>query len=133
MKRVCIESPYAAATETDLERNIMYAQKCMYDSICRGEAPFLSHLLYTQVLDDTVAEDRVKGMEAHHSWLDVCDLVVVYTDLGISKGVWDAVEYAGKQNKLVLYRTVIKIECVHDWNEEHPLIDRCRKCGEERA
>jgi hypothetical protein len=38
----------------DLRRNIRYAQLCVLDCLQRGEAPFASHLLYTQVLDDGI-------------------------------------------------------------------------------
>ena len=49
---VLLESPYAG----DIEANLSYARACMRDCFERGEAPFASHLLYTQmgVLDDTI-------------------------------------------------------------------------------
>ena len=50
MSKVILESPYAG----DVERNIEYAKLCMKHSLTMGEAPLLSHLLYTQVLDDTI-------------------------------------------------------------------------------
>lgn len=50
MMRVVVESPFAG----DIQKNIEYARKCMADCLKRGEAPFASHLLYTQdgILDD---------------------------------------------------------------------------------
>lgn len=60
MRMVIVESPYAG----DIERNVAYARACIADCLKRGEAPFASHLLYTQpgVLDDGVpAEDRWLG------------------------------------------------------------------------
>ena len=50
MKLVIIESPYAG----DIEKNVAYARDCVRDSLMRGEAPYASHLLYTQpnILDD---------------------------------------------------------------------------------
>ena len=55
IRRVMIESPYRALTAALSRRNITYAVSAMQDSIRRGEAPFLSHLLYTRALDDDPA------------------------------------------------------------------------------
>jgi hypothetical protein len=59
---VILESPYAG----DVEANMRYARAAMRDSLMRGEAPFASHLLYTQegVLLDSVPEERTLGIEA---------------------------------------------------------------------
>lgn len=85
MKLVIIESPFAG----DIARNIAYARACMRDSLARGEAPFASHLLYTQagILDDTVPEDRERGIAAGLAWARHADLTAVYADLGISEGI----------------------------------------------
>lgn len=91
MKRlVILESPFAG----DVERNIAYARRCLLDSLERGEAPIASHLLYTQVLDDTILEHRKLGIAAGLAWLEVADAMVVYTDLGISPGMQAAINYA---------------------------------------
>lgn len=85
MRRVIIESPYAG----DVEANVDYAREAIADSLHRGEAPFASHLLYTQpgVLDDAVPADRELGMNAGFAWHDMADLVVAYVDLGMSPGM----------------------------------------------
>ena len=77
MLRVIIESPFAG----DIERNTAYLKAAMLDSLRRGEAPFASHGLYPQVLDDTSPEERHIGIHAGFAWGGVCDLVAVYTDL----------------------------------------------------
>ena len=88
--KVIIESPYkGSATE-----NIKYARQCLHDSLYRGESPFASHLLYTQVLDDEVSEQRRMGMESALAWYDVADLCAVYVDLGISEGMEKGLAYA---------------------------------------
>src|SRR5690606_40243334 len=53
---VIVESPYAAKEFFDRVRNQDYARAALRDSLLRGEAPFASHLLYTQagVLDDDI-------------------------------------------------------------------------------
>lgn len=67
---VLLESPYAG----NVELNVTYARACMRDCLKRGEAPFASHLLYTQpgVLDDLVPNERApfspdgKRCDVHH-------------------------------------------------------------------
>jgi hypothetical protein len=85
MRRVIVESPFAG----DIEANIAYARECIRDCLMRGEAPFASHLLYTQagVLDDSIREERAHGINAGHAWMYGAQAVVVYTDRGISKGM----------------------------------------------
>ena len=102
MKRVIIESPYAGRGDdggdrfNDLMDNIKYAQRCMADALSRGEAPFASHLLYTQegILDDDIPEERALGIEAGLIWGECADQVCVYVDRGITKGMVKGVERA---------------------------------------
>ena len=91
MKRVIIESPYAAANGHTIAEHEDYARRCMADSLARGEAPLASHLLYTQpgILDDTDPEQRKLGMEAGWAWTEMADLIAVYTDFGESYGMVD--------------------------------------------
>lgn len=83
MRRVIIESPLSG----NFARNIRYARLCMLDCLRRGEAPFASHLLYTQVWDDLDDDLRAKGIAAGHEWYGGADACVVYRDFGISKGM----------------------------------------------
>ena len=102
MKRVILESPYAG----DVERNVEYARRAMLDSLKRGEAPFLSHLLYTQVLEDTEPYQRQLGTEAGWSWIVVADGTVVYEDYGISDGMVVGIECAAYMGNDIEYRTI---------------------------
>jgi hypothetical protein len=86
MKLVVIESPYAGNTE----KNVEYARLCLEDSLNRGEAPFASHLLYPQVLDDARPAQRRLGIAAGHEWLRQAHLVAFYIDHGISPGMKEA-------------------------------------------
>lgn len=85
MKRVIVESPYAG----DIEANVEYARAAMRDCLLRGEAPYASHLLYTQpgVLRDEVPGERVHGIEAGFVWRAVAELTVFYVDRGWSHGM----------------------------------------------
>lgn len=101
---VIIESPFAASTPERHERNVRYARAAMRDSLQRGEAPFLSHLLYTQVLDDKDPPQREKGIAAGLAWGAAASLTAVYADLGISNGMNLGIERATRDGRLVSYR-----------------------------
>lgn len=97
LKLVLVESPYAG----NIERNIRYAQAALRDCLQRGEAPFASHLLYTQpnVLSDLLPEERALGIKAGLEWGKKAEKTVVYLDLGVSKGMQfgiDAARAAGR-------------------------------------
>lgn len=89
---VLLESPYAG----DVVLNRRYARACMRDCLLRGEAPFASHLLYTQrgVLDDLLPDERALGIAAGLEWGSVAERTVVYTDLGVSPGMKLGIERA---------------------------------------
>lgn len=101
---VIIESPYAG----EVERNVKYAQRCMHNSLLKGEAPFISHLLYTQCLDDKIPEERKMGMDAGWEYIRVSDYSVVYKDYGISDGMEKGIEIAEKLGHRIEYREIGK-------------------------
>lgn len=104
MKRVIIESPYAG----DVERNLRYARAAMQDCLFRGEAPFASYLLYTQegILDDNMLGERQLGIDAGLAWGEVADLVAVYKDLGITKGMTYGIERHNREGRIVEFRSL---------------------------
>lgn len=108
MVRVTLESPYAEFLGASVERHVEYAQRCLADCLQRGEAPFASHLLYTQphVLDDKIPEQRKLGIEAGLEWQKLSDKVVVYIDMGISPGMQAAIDHANANNIPVEMRTL---------------------------
>lgn len=99
---VIIESPFSG----DRGKNTKYALKAMRDCFNRGEVPFASHLLYTQVLDDTIPEEREMGIEAGLVIAKRADKTVVYTDLGISPGMQQGIDRAISENRPVEYRSL---------------------------
>lgn len=108
MKLVILESPYAG----DIEKNIVYARRCVRDSLMRGEAPIASHLLYTQpgILDDAAPDERELGITAGLAWRSVAQASVVYTDLGISKGMEFGIAAASSAGIPVIYRSILPFE-----------------------
>ena len=105
-KLVMIESPYKNSNKEDLDKFVKYARRCMLDSLFRGEAPFAGHLLYTQILADTRPDERSIGISCDMSWLKVSDLVAVYTDYGVSKGMSIAIRRAKKLGIQVVRRKI---------------------------
>lgn len=83
MARVFIASPLRG----DLPANQAYARRCMRDSLARGEAPFVPHLLY-----DHVPEERERAIRAALEMLRGCEVLAVYTDRGISSGMRGEIE-----------------------------------------
>lgn len=104
MKLVILESPYAG----DRRRNVQYARACMHDMLMRGEAPFASHLLYTQdgVLRDEVPEERELGMNAGFEWRNQADYTVFYEDMGWSTGMQAALEHCNLKDLPYTRRTL---------------------------
>lgn len=102
MRRVVLESPFAG----DIKKNIAYGRACMRDCILRNEAPFASHLLYTQpgVLDDAVPAERKLGMEAGFAWGLLAEATVVYTDFGITAGMKEGARQAEAAGRPIEYR-----------------------------
>lgn len=101
-KLVALESPFAG----NVPINVDYARACMRDCLKRGEAPFASHLLYTQkgVLDDNDAEERKLGMEAGFALEARLDVTIVYVDKGITKGMIEGILQAQKCGRPVEFR-----------------------------
>jgi hypothetical protein len=102
MRLVILESPYAG----DIDRNVEYARACLRHSLCMGESPIASHLLYTQpgVLRDESPEERKWGIAAGLIWGAVAHATVVYTDRGISSGMQHGINCANAEGRAVEYR-----------------------------
>jgi hypothetical protein len=89
VKRVYVASPFRGTTREETRQNIIYARLCMLDSLERGEAPYLSHLLYTQVWSE---QNRETGLRAGDAFREACDEMAVYGDLGITDGMQRAID-----------------------------------------
>lgn len=101
MPMVIVESPYKGHGWWPLSvfrrwRNVRYARACVLDCLRRGEAPFASHLLYTQpgVLRDSSPVERMRGIQAGLEIARRADKTVVYADLGMSEGMRMGLEAA---------------------------------------
>ena len=101
MRRVIVESPFAGEF-----KNVRYARECVRDCIDRGDFPFASHLLFTQkgILDDSIPDERKRGIAAANGWLEVADYIAVYMDLSITRGMLIGVAKASKLGKPIHLR-----------------------------
>lgn len=104
MQRVLVESPFAAPTPEGISANIEYLKAAMRECCLRGEAPFASHLLYTQFLDDTIPRERAIGIGAGLQWGLAANKTVVYVDRGISRGMQFGIDAAKLANRPIEYR-----------------------------
>lgn len=132
MRRVIVESPFAGKTPADVARNVRYVRACLRDVVLRGETPYASHALLTLagVLDDDKPEERKLGMEAGWAWMLSADLVAVYLDLGMSKGMTQGLERAKLHGKTIEERKLGGVwadgrgpDCLHAGAV-------CHHCGE---
>lgn len=107
MRKVLVESPFAGKGSTKKERrldeskNRTYARACLNDCFTKGEAPFASHLLYTQegILDDDLPEERELGINAGLLWGSEAEISVFYLDLGFSGGMACGLEKALEEGR----------------------------------
>lgn len=111
MPLVIVESPYAGHGWWPLSvfrrwRNVRYARACVLDCLRRGEAPFASHLLYTQpgVLRDATTTERMYGIQAGLEVAMRADKTVAYVDLGTSDGMLMGLKAADIAGRAVEYR-----------------------------
>lgn len=112
MRRVILESPWAGeggplehltlAQRVGIHRR--YAHAALRDCLGRGEAPFASHLLYTDAYPEEGGQDRVLCMAAGFEWGRVAEACVVYDDLGITVGMVHGIANARSAGADVLHR-----------------------------
>lgn len=108
MNLVIVESPYKANDYHELELNMAYARSALRDCLLRGEAPYASHLLYTQdgVLNDEIPEERTLGIDAGLEWGKHAKATVVYVDRGISTGMNYGIANAINNRRPVFFRSL---------------------------
>ena len=97
-------SPYAANKLHTVSDHVVYARRAMSDSLSRGEAPFASHLLYPQILDDSDPSSHILGIDASQVFLLAAVRLVVYADLGVSSGMEKEIEIARTWECPVVFR-----------------------------
>ena len=129
MKLAYIESPFKGDNWESTRRNVFYAKLCVRDSLLRGEAPYASHLFFTQagILNDAIQEERDLGIAAGQAMGDKFDLRAVYEDFGISGGMRYGIERALKLHQPIEYRQLSAVinldEALREMAEAKPHLD----------
>jgi hypothetical protein len=124
-KLTIIESPYKATPYYTEEQHRLYLLHCIEDSVRRGEAPFASHHLLPEVLDDDDAYERAVGIRCGFAWGVNAHLIAVYQDFGLSQGMRDAIKYYTNLQKPIEWRklpdkVVASIKQFGEFTNEEP-------------
>lgn len=114
MAVVTVESPFKSDIPQKTVLFAYYAQLAMLDCMERGEVPFASHLLYTQVLMDGKSEEREKGMKMGRAVSELTSKTVAYVDFGISEGMRKGILDAKWANRPIEERRLFPDAISHD-------------------
>ena len=87
MKTILIESPYASKNKEERFVHLCYARLVMLNELRKGNSPLLSHMLYTQSLNDSDPKEREIGINAGLELGLRLDEQVFYVDFGLSSGM----------------------------------------------
>jgi hypothetical protein len=103
---VAIETPWAGLDAGEKAKK--YLRNCIRDSLARNEIPWASHamLAWTDALYETDEEQRLEGINVNKRMILRVDLVAVYSDHGISKGMQQAITWARMNGKRVESRRI---------------------------
>jgi hypothetical protein len=93
MRRVIVESPYQANEYRSIEQHKLYLLHALDDCVRRGEAPFASHLLLPEILDDRDPVERGIGIKAGWVWGEHADVIACYSQLGVSPGMKESIAH----------------------------------------
>ena len=78
----------------------------MADCIRRGESPIASHHLLPSILNDDSVYERALGIEAGLAWGARADLIAVYSQLGVSPGMRQAIQHYKAAGKPLEWRGI---------------------------
>jgi hypothetical protein len=106
MRLVILESPFRGKDRWQYYFFRRYAQECIRDSIERGESPYASHRIIPGALDDSVPEERDKGIRAGYAWWKHAAAIVFYVDNGMSEGMHKALQRAKTMQLVVEMRKI---------------------------
>ena len=118
-KLVIVESPYKATPYYTQEQHRLYLLHALADCYRRGEAPFASHHLAPEVLNDDDDFERQVGIRTGLAWGKYADLIVIYSDLGVGPGMKSAIEYYKSIKKPLEWRRLPDriVRAVKDFGE----------------
>ena len=104
-RSVVLISPFAAEDFSIAAAVQRYGERCVRDSLGRGESPLASHLFYS-TLNVRNPIERDIGLLSQLSWIPKSDMVAVYVDFGLTKAMEVAINTAQIKSKKIEYRTI---------------------------
>ena len=110
MNLIYVASPYRG----DIKNNIEYAKECCNFVSNQGYNFFCPHLMYTQVLNDDITEERELGINLAKEMLLKCDSIWVF-GTNITEGMFFEMEHA-KNNNIPIKR-VLSLEQVQNMEQ----------------
>lgn len=119
---VIVESPYKATAERSIAQHKAYLLHALADCYRLGEAPFASHHLTTEVLDDDTPYERALGIRAGLAWGHHAAAIAIYSDLGVSDGMKQAIAYYKEIGKPIEWRSLPSriVRGILDMDESQP-------------
>ncbi len=108
-KKIYVVSKYAG----DVKKNVSYAITYCKFVIAMGHQPIASHLLYPQMLNDNVPEERQLGCDFGMNLLRICDEVWVFGS-EYSKGMKAEVSKARQLGMMIRNFTDDTLPFVHN-------------------
>lgn len=89
-----------AEAEKELRANLDRARRACRMVSDLGAIPYAPHLYATQFLDDSIQDERERGMALGRTWLEMADEVWVFSE-HISEGMASEIAFASKLDKPV--------------------------------
>lgn len=105
-KTAILVTPFMSEDPAMASRAYRYAMRAVQDSIRRGEAPMATHAFFYESLSYKNPVERDIGLQCQLSWLKRAELVVVYTDGGITPGMQTIINSGEIKNKRMEYRSI---------------------------
>lgn len=87
-----------------------YIRMCIRDCLVREEIPWASHVMFawTEALYDDDPEQRAEGLAVAKQMSKRCDLIAVYSDLGVTSGMREVLTFAAFQGKKIEHRKIYR-------------------------
>ena len=104
-RRVLLVTPQAGVTQRERDFSKAFQLAALEDSLDAGEAPFLAPLCYS-LLDVRDLQDQQTLQACEDAWIEVVDLVVVYSDRGITDRMAQVIAQAQELGQPLEYRNI---------------------------
>lgn len=106
LELVVLETRYVSEDIATMIKYRKFTLACIRDCLKRGEAPYASHMLFTETnaLGEFSPDERAIGMHSGFLWGSNAVKTVVYTDLGLGLGMQQGIKSAQEVGRSVEYR-----------------------------